>query len=80
AERGAITDANVKKLLGLRAGQIRRLVIHEPAGEAPARVAIGLVRVSDDDIARSLARLRRSAGVRSAEVATKRPLALDPAP
>jgi putative Mg2+ transporter-C (MgtC) family protein len=72
AEHGAITSDNVKKLLGLRAGQIRRLVIEDVNGSEVQRVSVSVVRVSGDDIERSLERLRRAPGVHGAEVAARR--------
>lgn len=76
-ERGIVAADTVKKLLGLRASQIRRLVI-EDAADQLQKVAIGLSRVSNEDINRSLTRLRRAPGVHAAEVADRRRRKVDP--
>jgi putative Mg2+ transporter-C (MgtC) family protein len=72
ADTGAVTSANVKKLLGLRANQIRRLVIEDGDGGRTQKIAVSIVRVSHVDIGRAAASLRRAPGVQEVEVAPKR--------
>jgi putative Mg2+ transporter-C (MgtC) family protein len=72
AERGAVTSDNVKKLLGLRANQIRRVMIEDVDGGAVQRIDVALARVSGEDVERGLERLRSAPGVHGAETAPKR--------
>jgi putative Mg2+ transporter-C (MgtC) family protein len=72
AEHGAITSENAKKLLGLRANQIRRLVIEDVGAGRTQRVTISVARVTADDVDRSVDRLRRSVGVHGVEMTPKR--------
>ena len=66
AERGAVAAERIKKQTGLRANQIRRLVI-EDRGEGQ-KIELALSRVSSEDISRSVARLRRVSGVHTVEI------------
>jgi len=74
AEAGAVTSQNIKKLLGLRANQIRRMVIEDAESGLSQRIAISVSRVSGDDIDRSVERLRRAPGVHGVEGGQRRRL------
>jgi len=76
-EREAIDADNVKKLLGLRANQIRRVVIVDD--DAVQRAQIALARVSNDDINKAVTRLRRAGGVHSVDIVGKRHALPEPA-
>ena len=71
AERGAIGSDRIKKQSGLRADQIRRLVI-EDDDPGQVKVEIALARVSSEDISRGVERLRREPGVHSVDVVPKK--------
>jgi putative Mg2+ transporter-C (MgtC) family protein len=72
AEHGAIGADRIKKLTGLRANQIRRVIIEDAGAGQAQKIEIGLARVSSEDISRGVDRLRRDAGVRAVEVVPKR--------
>ena len=76
ADHGAIDADNVKKLTGLRSNQIRRLVIEDEG--AAQKVEIALARVSNEDISRGVARLRRGSGVHAVDVVPKQRRAATP--
>jgi len=67
AERGALEPDSLKKLLGIRGGQLRRIVT-TPAEEELEETRLHLVRVSQRDIKLGLARLKEAPGVHEAEV------------
>ena len=72
AERGAIGADKIKKLTGLRANQIRRIVIEDAETGPGQKVEIALARVSSEDISRGVDRLRRGAGVHGVDVVPRR--------
>jgi len=72
AERGAIGQDRIKKLTGLRANQIRRLVIEDAGPGQAQKIDIALERVSSEDISRGVARLRLGAGVHAVDIVPKK--------
>jgi len=72
AERGAIGRDGIKKLTGLRANQIRRLVIEDAGPGQAQKIDIALERVSSEDISRGVARLRQGAGVHAVDIVPKK--------
>jgi putative Mg2+ transporter-C (MgtC) family protein len=70
AERGAIQPDQLKKLLHVRGGQIRRVVV-VPADEELEEVTVHLVRVSQADIRAGAERLREADGVNAVKVVRK---------
>jgi putative Mg2+ transporter-C (MgtC) family protein len=72
AERDAFETVELKKLLGLRSGQIRRIVIKDSGDGETQKLRIQLVRVSRNDIRLGSARLRHAPGVLSVDVLEQR--------
>ena len=72
AEREVVTGQNLKKLLGVRANQIRRVVIEDVEGSASQRVGVFLTRIAHEDVDRALERLAKVPGVRAVDVVSKR--------
>jgi len=72
AEREAVTAANLKKLLGVRANQIRRVVIEDAEGGAAQRLTVFLTRVSHEDASRAAEKLASASGVRAVDVTQRR--------
>jgi putative Mg2+ transporter-C (MgtC) family protein len=68
AERDAFETIELKKLMGLRAAQIRRVVINTSADGETQNLRLQLVRMSRNDIRLGLARLRHAPGVLEVEV------------
>jgi len=66
AERGSLEPDHVKKLLGIRGGQLRRLVTI-PAADDLEETRLHLARVSQRDIRLGLARLKEAPGVHDVE-------------
>jgi putative Mg2+ transporter-C (MgtC) family protein len=67
AERGSIDPDHLKKLLGIRGGQLRRIVT-TPVEEDLEETRLHLVRVSQRDIRLGLSRLREAPGLHEADV------------
>jgi putative Mg2+ transporter-C (MgtC) family protein len=66
-ERGALEADNIKKLLGIRGGQLRRMVT-TPAADDLEVTRLHLARVSQRDIRLGLSRLRQVPGVHEVEI------------
>jgi putative Mg2+ transporter-C (MgtC) family protein len=62
----------LKKLLGVRASQLRRVMVLETNGDDTRKLKVQLARVSNEDIRTGVARLRREPGIQSVEVAERR--------
>lgn len=71
AERGAIQPDQLKKLLHVRGGQIRRVVV-TPADEELDEISVHLVRVSQADIRADAERLRAEDGVNTVKIVRKK--------
>jgi putative Mg2+ transporter-C (MgtC) family protein len=71
AEKGAIDPAGVKKLLGVRASQVRRVTMQDIEAGERQRLSIQLARVSQNDINRCMARLNATRGVEKVEALPK---------
>jgi putative Mg2+ transporter-C (MgtC) family protein len=67
AERGALEPDTIKKLLGIRGGQLRRIVTI-PADDDLEETRLHLVRVSQRDIRLGLSRLKDAPGIHEAEI------------
>jgi putative Mg2+ transporter-C (MgtC) family protein len=72
AERGSLDADRLKKFLGVRAGQIRRILINDSGDEGLQRVNVQLVRVSSRDISLARSRLQDEAGVVDVEVVERK--------
>jgi putative Mg2+ transporter-C (MgtC) family protein len=70
AERGALAEEALRKLLRVRGGQVRRLLV-TPADEGLETLTMHLVRVSQADIRVGAARLREQPGVQDVTVSRK---------
>lgn len=70
AEPGSIQPDHLKKLLHVRGGQIRRVVVM-PADEELEEVTVHLVRVSQADIRAGAERLKETDGVNAVKVVRK---------
>lgn len=68
-EPNAIAHERLKKLLGVRAGQIRRVV--EESSDQVQRVQIALVRITQDEVERAAERLKSTPGVLEVEVRSR---------
>lgn len=68
AERDALETVELKKLLGVRAAQIRRVVINNNADGETQKLRIQLVRMSRNEIRLGLDRLRRAPGIMEVDV------------
>lgn len=75
SERGTVAEAELRKVLRIRGGQIRRFVV-TPDSEELETVTLHLVRVSQADIRAGAERLREQPGVQEVNVERKAP-ALD---
>jgi putative Mg2+ transporter-C (MgtC) family protein len=71
SERGAFTIEELKKVLGVRGGQIRR-VMTSSASEELDETTVTLVRVSQKDIGSGAERLREAPGIHSVDVIKRR--------
>jgi putative Mg2+ transporter-C (MgtC) family protein len=71
ADREAVTAQNLKKLLGVRANQIRRVVIEDAEGGVAQRVSVFLARISHEDATQAVERLARVPGVRAVDLAPR---------
>jgi putative Mg2+ transporter-C (MgtC) family protein len=67
AERGSLDPDSVKKVLGIRGGQLRRIVT-TPAEDDLEETRLHLARVSQRDIRLGLSRLKQAPGVHEAEI------------
>jgi putative Mg2+ transporter-C (MgtC) family protein len=67
AEPGAFTMDELKSLLGVRGGQIKRVLTTPGADEVEDSI-VNLVRVSQSDVRAGAARLRDAPGIHSVEV------------
>jgi putative Mg2+ transporter-C (MgtC) family protein len=67
SERDAITETEIKRFLGVRGGQIKR-ISQAPAGDDQENSTVVLVRVSQRDIRAGAERLRDAPGIHSVEV------------
>jgi putative Mg2+ transporter-C (MgtC) family protein len=70
AERGALSEEQIRKLLRVRGGQVRRLLV-TPVETDQAAWTLHLTRVSQADIRVGAGRLRMVPGVQSVEVSRK---------
>jgi putative Mg2+ transporter-C (MgtC) family protein len=70
AERAATTVDELKTLLGVRGGQIKR-VLTAPAADDLDETTVHLVRVSAEDISAGVARLKVAPGIHSVDVIKK---------
>jgi len=68
AERDALETVELKKVLGVRAVQIRRVVINNNADGETQKLRIQLVRMSRNEIRLGLDRLRRAPGIMEVDV------------
>jgi putative Mg2+ transporter-C (MgtC) family protein len=68
AERDAFEALELKKVLGVRTAQIRRIVINNNADGVTQKLRIELVRMSRNDIRSGLDRLRHAPGVMEVDV------------
>jgi putative Mg2+ transporter-C (MgtC) family protein len=68
AERNAVSPDEIKKVLKLPASRIRQVVVGETDAAGVRAISIRLTRVSDGDIGRGVANLRRRPGVVAVEV------------
>jgi len=73
AERGALDPEAIKKQLGLRGGQIRRMTA-VPGDDHLDLVTLNLVKVSQRDIRMAAARLKDAPGVQEVTIDTVRKL------
>ena len=73
AERGALDPEAIKKQLGLRGGQIRRMTA-VPGDDDLDLVTLNLVKVSQRDIRMAAARLKDAPGVQEVTIDTVRKL------
>jgi putative Mg2+ transporter-C (MgtC) family protein len=71
ADRGTITPDNVKHLLSVRGGQIKRFLAVEVGDPALEEVTVYLVRVSSSDIRTAETRLKNEASVVRSEIISK---------
>jgi putative Mg2+ transporter-C (MgtC) family protein len=71
AARDAFETIELKKLLGVRASQIKHVLIKENGSDDSQRLRVQLVRVSKNDIRLGVDRLRRASGVTTVEVAER---------
>jgi len=71
ADKDALDLDNLKKLLGVRANQIKRALMQE-GPEGLLKLDVQLSRVSRSEISQAAARLRREPGVHEVEVADRR--------
>jgi putative Mg2+ transporter-C (MgtC) family protein len=71
AEKGVVGAENIKRLLGVRMSQIRRVIIQDEAEGETQTATVQLARVSGNDIDAGVARLRRETGVQRVEVSRK---------
>lgn len=67
AETNALGIEDVKRILGVRGGQIKRLVT-TPDGDDVAQTTVHLVRVSRRDIRNGMARMKEEPGVHAVEI------------
>jgi len=71
ADKNLITADNIKKLLGVRANQIRRVVIHDSPADKTQKITVLLSPISNADIQIRLERIRQKSGVRKIEITGK---------
>jgi putative Mg2+ transporter-C (MgtC) family protein len=67
AEPGALDLESLKKVLGVRAGQIKRMVT-APGDDGLAETTVHLIRVSERDIRGGVAQMKEEPGVHSVEI------------
>jgi putative Mg2+ transporter-C (MgtC) family protein len=67
AENGVLGIDDIKRILGVRGGQIKRLVTTPSSGDM-ARTTVHLVRVSKRDIRAGVARMKEEPGVHSVDI------------
>lgn len=70
AERGALDEDELRKVLGVRGGQLRRLLV-TPTDDGLNRLTLHLARVSTVEIRTGAARLREQPGVQDVRVAER---------
>jgi putative Mg2+ transporter-C (MgtC) family protein len=70
AERGALPADDLKSILRVRGGQMRRLLV-SPAGDELEDTTVHLVRVSEADIRAGATRLKEQPGVQDVRVKRK---------
>jgi putative Mg2+ transporter-C (MgtC) family protein len=71
AEKDAIDPAGIKKLLGARASQVRRVILQDIEAGGRQKLSIQLSHVSQGDISRCVARLNATAGVEKVEASPR---------
>ena len=71
AERRILSEEELKRVLRVRGGQIRRILVL-PADDDLEEITINLARVSDADIRAGAVRLKAEPGVHSVKVSRKR--------
>jgi len=67
AEPGVLDLESLKKVLGVRAGQIKRMVT-APGDDGLAETTVHLIRVSERDIRGGVAQMKEEPGVHSVEI------------
>ncbi len=76
AERGALEPDTIKKRLGIRGGQLRRIVTIPADGDLE-ETRLHLIRVSQRDIRLGLSRLKDAAGIHEAEIEKRKAAELE---
>ena len=70
AERGALGEVELRKVLRIRGGQLRRLLV-APSDDGLDLLTLHLARVSQADIRTGAARLREQSGVQEVTISRK---------
>ena len=71
AERNTLAPDELRKTLGVRPSQLRRVVIQANEADETQTLTVQLARISNDEIQVGVKRLRREPGVQSLEVVEK---------
>jgi putative Mg2+ transporter-C (MgtC) family protein len=71
AEKDVVSAGDVRKMLGLRASQVRQIVVIETGERDRQKITVRLARVSEGDIQRTLAKLSEQPGIVEADVTRK---------
>ncbi|WP_158912528.1 MgtC/SapB family protein [Caulobacter sp. S45] len=72
ADRDVLEEQGVAKAIGVRANQVKRMIIRDAEGGDTQQIVIQLSRVSSNDIRLATLRLRREPGVHDVKVTAKR--------
>lgn len=71
AERGALEAEQMKKVIGIRGGQLRRILV-TPVADDLDEIVIHLAKVSQRDIRSGVSRMREAPGIHAVEILDRR--------